>query len=101
MLSDAKRDRKPAAATVTVRLPGALVDLFPGSRRSVDLRASTVDEMMDALDRLWPGMRDRLCDSTPAIRKHINVFIDGERASLDTPIEPGTELFVLTAISGG
>ena len=101
MLSDAKRDRKPEAATVTVRLPGALVDLFPGSRRSVGLRAATVDEMMDALDRLWPGMRDRLCDSTPAIRKHINVFIDGERASLDTPIEPGTELFVLTAISGG
>ena len=46
-------------------------------------------------------MRDRLCDSTPAIRRHINVFIDGERARLDTPIEPGTEVFVLTAISGG
>lgn len=101
MLSDAKRDRKPEVAAVTVRLPGALVDLFPGSRRSVGLSASTVDEMMDELDRLWPGMRDRLCDSTPAIRRHINVFIDGERASLDTPIEPGTELFVLTAISGG
>jgi molybdopterin converting factor small subunit len=101
MLSDTKRDRRPEAATVTVRLPGALVDLFPGSRRSVELKASTVDEMMDELDRLWPGMRDRLCDSTPAIRKHINVFIDGERSSLDTPIQPGTELFVLTAISGG
>ena len=46
-------------------------------------------------------MRDRLCDSTPAVRRHINVFIDGERARLDTRIEPGTEVFILTAISGG
>jgi molybdopterin converting factor small subunit len=90
-----------AVATITVRLPGVLVDLFPGSTRSVPVVASTVDEMLDELDRRWPGMRDRLCDSTPAIRKHINVFIDGERARLETQIEPGTEVFVLTAISGG
>lgn len=90
-----------AAATITVRLPGVLVDLFPGSTRSVEMPAATVDEMMNELDRRWPGMRDRLCDSRPAVRKHINVFIDGERATLDTPIEPGAEVFVLTAISGG
>ena len=90
-----------ATARITVRLPGVLVDLFPGSARSVEMSAATVDQMMDELDRRWPGMRDRLCDSRPAIRKHINVFIDGERARLDTRIEPGTEVFVLTAISGG
>ena len=101
MLNDARQERQAEAATITVRLPGVLVDLFPGSRRSVQMTAATVNEMMDALDSLWPGMRDRLCDSTPAIRKHINVFIDGERARLDTRIEPGTEVFVLTAISGG
>jgi molybdopterin synthase sulfur carrier subunit len=101
VLNDARQGRQAEAATITVRLPGVLVDLFPGSRRSVEMAASTVDEMMDQLDRLWPGMRDRLCDTTPAIRKHINVFIDGERAKLDTRIEPGTEVFVLTAISGG
>ena len=88
-------------AKITVRLPGVLVDLFPGSTRSVEMSAATVDQMMDELDRRWPGMRDRLCDSRPAIRKHINVFIDGERAKLDTRIGPGTEVFVLTAISGG
>ena len=71
-----------AAATITVRLPGVLVDLFPGSTRSVAMAAATVGEMMDELDQRWPGMRDRLCDSTPAIRKHINVFIDGERAKV-------------------
>jgi molybdopterin converting factor small subunit len=101
VLEDPRKARTAEAATVTVRLPGVLVDLFPGSRRSVQMSAATVDEMMDGLDRLWPGMRDRLCDSTPAVRRHINVFIDGERARLETRIEPGAEVFVLTAISGG
>jgi sulfur-carrier protein len=86
---------------IVVRLPAILVDLFPGSRRRVEMEAGTVAEMMHELDRRWPGMRDRLCDSRPAIRRHINVFIGGERASLDTPVPPGTEVFVLTAISGG
>jgi hypothetical protein len=31
----------------------------------------------------------------------MNVFVDGERVKLDTPLAPGTEVFVLTAISGG
>ena len=90
-----------APATVVVRLPAVLADLFPGSARRVELPASTVAEMIDALDDLWPGMGDRLRDSTPAVRRHINIFIDGERATLDTRLAPGAEVFVLTAISGG
>ncbi|MBS3650840.1 MoaD/ThiS family protein [Pseudaminobacter sp. 19-2017] len=88
-------------SVIVVRLPGPLVDLFPGSLRRVEMHAVNVREMVDELNRLWPGMRDRICDSTPAIRRHINVFIDGKRANLETPIEPGTEVFILTAISGG
>jgi molybdopterin synthase sulfur carrier subunit len=86
---------------VSVRLPGALVDLFPGAPRRIDVEAGTVREMVEALDRQWPGMRDRICDSTPAIRRHMNVFVDGERVRLDTALAPGATVFVLTAISGG
>lgn len=84
-----------------MRLPGVLVDLFPGAPRRLEVPAATVDEMVDQLDERFPGMRDRLCDSTPAVRRHINIFVDGERAQLDTPLRPGCEVFVLTAISGG
>ncbi|MBI1179312.1 MAG: MoaD/ThiS family protein [Alphaproteobacteria bacterium] len=86
---------------VTVWLPASLVALFPGARRQVELDAASVDEVMDELDALWPGMRDRLCDSRPAVRKHINVFVEGEKAVLDTPLPPGAEITILTAISGG
>ena len=92
---------EPMPSPVTVRLTPLLVDLFPGSPRRVELQAATVAAMVDELDRRWPGMRDRICDSRPAIRRHINVFVDGERATLDTVLKPGMEIFVLTAISGG
>jgi molybdopterin synthase sulfur carrier subunit len=88
-------------APVVVTLPAALVRLFPGSVRQVEVPASTVGDAIDALDARWPGMRDRLCDSTPRIRRHINVFVDGRRTTLETPLAPGTGMTVLTAISGG
>ena len=91
----------PPPVPVLVVLPGILVNLFPGSVREVALSASTVREAIDALDARWPGMRDRLCDSRPAIRRHINVFVDGNKATLDTPLTPGTEVIIMTAISGG
>jgi molybdopterin synthase sulfur carrier subunit len=93
--------QRSSTVPVLVVLPRLLVNLFPGSVREVAVSASTVREAIDALDARWPGMRDRLCDSRPAIRRHINVFVDGERAALDTPLAPGTEVIIMTAISGG
>jgi molybdopterin converting factor small subunit len=99
--SDVRETSADAAPAIVVRLPGILVDLFPGSRRRVEMRAASVAEMVDELDLLWPGMRDRICDTRPAIRRHMNVFVDGARATLDTKLSSGAEVFVLTAISGG
>jgi sulfur-carrier protein len=89
------------ARPVIVRLPEILAILFPSAERRLELFVETVDEMIDELDSRWPGMRDRICDSTPAIRRHINVFVEGKRATLETRLAPGTEVFILTAISGG
>jgi sulfur-carrier protein len=86
---------------VLVVLPRILVNLFPGSEREVEVSAASVREAIDALNTRWPGMRDRLCDSRPAIRRHINVFVDGDKATLDTPLTPGTEVIIMTTISGG
>jgi sulfur-carrier protein len=86
---------------IVVSLPAVLVNLFPSCGQRVDLSASTVAEAIDALNMRWPGMRDRICDSTPRIRRHINVFVAGERATLQTRLTPGVEMLVMTAISGG
>ncbi len=89
------------ADVVAVLLPDALVRLFPGAPRQTAVAAGTVAEAIAALDRRWPGMADRLCDSTPAIRRHLKVFVDGERAQLRTALPPGCEMLVMTAVSGG
>jgi molybdopterin converting factor small subunit len=89
------------ASPLLVRLPVLLVSLFPSAERRVEVSAATVDAMIDALDARWPGMRDCICDSTPAIRRHINIFVDGKRATLAQPLAAGADVFILTAISGG
>ena len=83
-----------------VRLPLLLRALFPGADRLVEIEAATVAEMIDGLEARWPGMRDRLTDTTPAIRRHINVFVEGRRARLDTALKAGADVYVLTAVSG-
>lgn len=87
--------------SVDVILPPALVTLFPGAKTHVSVEADSVEEMLVALDERWPGMRDRVRDSRPSIRKHINIFVDGKRATLDTALNGGSKVYVLTAMSGG
>ncbi|MBI4182442.1 MAG: MoaD/ThiS family protein [Proteobacteria bacterium] len=94
-------ESRPAPPRVVVTLPAPLVNLFPGSVRRLELAAASVGEVIDALEARWPGMRDRLCDSRPAIRRHLNVFVGSERASLATRLPPGAEVTIMTAISGG
>lgn len=88
------------AQTVTIDLPTALMRLFPGSVERVEVEASTVGEAIDALNARWPGMRDRLVDSTPRIRRNINVFVEGKRAALETALAPGADVIVRIAMIG-
>jgi sulfur-carrier protein len=84
-----------------VHLPSSLVSLFPGAPRQLELDAGSVAELMAGLNERWPGMRDRLCTSEPAIRRHINVFVDGERSKLDTPVASASVVHVVPSVSGG
>jgi molybdopterin synthase sulfur carrier subunit len=101
MVETGTRDGTNEAPSVTVSLARALLVLFPEAPTEVEVRGASVRAVVDALDARWPGMRDRICDTTPAIRRHINVFVDGRRARLDTPLCDGIKIYVLTAISGG
>jgi len=84
-----------------IHLPPTLPPLFPGLPRQLELEAATVDEAIESLDERWPGLRDRLCEPGPALRPHINVFADQERAALDSAITTTSRVDVIAAISGG
>jgi molybdopterin converting factor small subunit len=84
-----------------VHLPVTLPRVFPDLPRRLDLEAASVGEAIDQLDHRWPGMRDRLCESRQALRPHINVYVDRERADLGTQLRPDSRVDVIAAISGG
>ena len=84
-----------------VRLPPTLPPLFPGLPRRLELEVATVGELLDQLEVQWPGLRDRLCEPGPTIRRHIHIFVDGHRAELDTALPVRSRVDVITAISGG
>ena len=48
-----------------------------------------------------PGFRDRLCEPGPVLRPHINVYVDRERAGLETTLDTSARVDVIAAISGG
>jgi sulfur-carrier protein len=84
-----------------LHLPPMLAPLFPGLPRQLDVEAATVDEAIDRLNEQWPGVRDRLVEPGPALRPHINVYVDRERGGLDSTLEPASRVDVIAAISGG
>jgi len=84
-----------------VHLPTTLLPLFQELPRRVEVEAATVNDAIAELDARWPGLRDRLVEAGPAIRPHINVYVDKERAQLDTLLRETSRMDVIAAISGG
>lgn len=84
-----------------VVLPRSLVVLLPGADRRVTADGTTVGELIDALDRRWPGLRDRPCDRGPTLREFINVYVDGQPADLGSAVAAGSTVHILPAVAGG
>jgi molybdopterin converting factor small subunit len=85
----------------TVLLPRSLLALFPGVERRHEVRGESVAAVIEALDLTVPGLRDRLVESGPRLRPHINVFVDGSPAALNSPVPPDAVIHVIPAVSGG
>jgi molybdopterin synthase sulfur carrier subunit len=84
-----------------VLLPRTLTELFPAAPKRVDVDAPSVLEVIDGLDAAYPGMRERLLDAGPSIRRHLLIFVDQERADLETAVQGGSEVRIVPALSGG
>jgi molybdopterin converting factor small subunit len=85
----------------TVLLPRSLLALFPGIERRHEVAGGTVAAVIEALDVTVPGLRDRLVESGPRLRPHINVFVDGSPAELASPVGADAVIHVIPAVSGG
>ena len=65
------------------------------------LAGATVAEVLAALEREQPALEGWILDERGALRRHINVFVRGERGGPGTPVGAEDRVDVLPAISGG
>lgn len=70
-----------------------------------EVPGETVREIVEELNRRFPGIAGYLVDEAGALRKHVNIFVGGagirDREGLSDPVQPDTEIFVMQALSGG
>ncbi|HYH87929.1 MAG TPA: MoaD/ThiS family protein [Solirubrobacteraceae bacterium] len=72
-----------------------------GNRAEHDLAGATVGELLQALEGAHPAISGWILDERGVMRRHINVFVNGERGAQDTDVEAEDRIDVLPAISGG
>jgi len=84
----------------TVRLRGQLEKLA-GGESVIDIDAGTVTELLQQLEQDHSGLEGWILDERGELRRHINVFVNGEPAEPDTVIDGKDKIEILPAISGG
>ena len=90
--------------TARLLLPGVLAELAGGSR-TLALPSGSLQDLFTALDASYPVLGRRLRDETGAIRRYVNVYVDGVdvrgAAGMQTPVPDGAEVHVLPSVAGG
>ena len=84
-----------------VYLPSGLAGTL-GGKSPIEIGGGTVREVLDNLEQIWPGVRDRLSDGD-RLRPGISVAVDGvvSPIGLLEAVAPGSEVHFVAAISGG
>jgi len=86
---------------VKVRIPSPLVS-YTGGAKEVEARGATLGEVLDDLNRLYPGFRFRVVDEQDKLRPHVRFFVNGEQVfGIDRALAVGDDVTLVQALSGG
>ena len=87
-----------------VRIPTPLRK-YTGGAEAVTAEGATVAAIVADLDKRHPGIRERICDESGAVRRFVNIFANDEDIrflkNLDTPVKESDEISIVPAIAGG
>lgn len=72
-----------------------------GGRSQHQVAGDTIRDVIAGLEREHPALRGWILDEAGGIRRHINVYVNGERGTELTPVGGEDRIDVLPAISGG
>jgi sulfur-carrier protein len=86
---------------VKVRIPTPLRS-YTGGATNVFAEGTTLREVLDDLNRQFPGMTFRMVDEQGRLRQHMVIWLNGERCrDLSTSLEGVAEVVIMQALSGG
>lgn len=89
---------------ILVRVPTPLRKIT-NDLSEVECDAETVGEVIENLERNYPGIKERLCDENGEIRRFLNIYLGEEDIrfldGLNTKIVEEQELSIIPAIAGG
>ncbi len=75
---------------------------YTGEEAQVDIEGDTLATLLMELDHRYPGIRFRMIDEQDQVRPHMRIFVNGRKVrDLATTLEPGDEIHILQALSGG
>jgi molybdopterin converting factor small subunit len=66
-----------------------------------DAAGETVSAVLQEVFDQEPQIRGYVLDEQGALRKHVFIFVDGQRARLNNPVGEKSEIYVLQALTGG
>ncbi|HEY7652453.1 MAG TPA: ubiquitin-like small modifier protein 1 [Methylomirabilota bacterium] len=89
---------------VLVRIPTPLRALTKGAAE-VQADAATVTDLIEDLERQFPGLKERLVEDGGELRRFINIYINQEDIRFlqgaTTTLKQGDEVSIVPAIAGG
>jgi molybdopterin synthase sulfur carrier subunit len=89
---------------VKVQIPGPLRSLTGGAAE-VEVEASSLQGVIDALEARYKGVKSRLCDEDGKLRSYVRVFVNGEDArtlgDAKAAVKSGDRVSIVPAIAGG
>jgi molybdopterin synthase sulfur carrier subunit len=89
---------------VIVRIPTPLLGLTNG-QREVEAEGRNILELIEDLERRYPGLKERLCDEQGNLRRFINFFVNDEDIRFleneKTSLKDGDVVSIVPAIAGG
>lgn len=89
---------------VKIRFTSALKRFFP-SLTEIQTEGTTVKEVLQNIEKIHPGITTYLVDDNGRLRKHINIFVQGDLINnpetLEDTLKNDDEVLILQALSGG
>jgi MoaD family protein len=90
---------------VRVKVPTILRKYVDGSPVVEANGGRTVGEVLEDLERRYPGIKERIVTGRGDLHRFVNVYVNEEDVrylgSLDAPVREGDTVSILPAVAGG